>query len=628
MAINTSPIKVRILGEDKLSKKLDGIDKKSKKWAQKIGNVGDTLNRRLTLPLVIAGGASFKFAKDFNEGMAKVATLIPGNLKRVKELKKEIMNLSAETGLPLEDLTEGTYAAISAWGDSPETIDKLRIAAKAAQAGITDTRSSLSLLSAITELYGDSSKEAVLRTADLAFITQKLAKEAPFGEMAASMGKVAAVSKALGITQEQMFAVVGAGAGITGGTVAETVTQTRSLFTAVTKETPQMGKIVKQYNKKMGTDFKSAAQMMKSVGILEFLQEIDKRAETKRDFTKILGGRVEGTTIAYALLGGRAEKYNEILDAMQVKESALIEAHKEYSDGINKEGYELDKKKRKLINQAVIIGDKLLPVISKLTDSITPLLDKISKMSDEELERWLKIMGGAMLLGPSLKIISHATTAFGGLQSGALLASTNILKLSRGVSNLSAGLKGITGPNVSGLARVVGLLKATGAVAGAGALGAGIGTLLDQLILTPHAADQAEKVQKAIDKQKDIAHKMKTGKLTTKEKVEGAKELQKQKIEAWTGQFSFENLIAGGISSLFTGEKGPFEKFEEFGKESNKLQKELIDSAKIDLQKIADRETKVKIQLDNKSDSGVSVTTEKGGSKKVAPNTGAVMDGI
>ena len=56
------------------------------------------LTKYLTVPIVATGAASLKFAMDFNASMARVATLVPGNRKRIDELKESVLDLAIATG--------------------------------------------------------------------------------------------------------------------------------------------------------------------------------------------------------------------------------------------------------------------------------------------------------------------------------------------------------------------------------------------------------------------------------------------------------------------------------------------------------------------------------------------------
>ena len=94
----SSPIFVPIVGEDKLSKKLASVQSRVSKFASGVSKVGKSLTSHVTLPLGVAGVASVKLAKDFNESMANVATLIPGQKRRIMELHDSVLDLAAGMG--------------------------------------------------------------------------------------------------------------------------------------------------------------------------------------------------------------------------------------------------------------------------------------------------------------------------------------------------------------------------------------------------------------------------------------------------------------------------------------------------------------------------------------------------
>ena len=111
--------------KDNFSNVLESIDKKTRdfqKTAQRMGrdvwqtgktleNTGKTLTKGLTTPIVGVGVAAAKMSTDFNESLANIGTLIPGQVKRIEELKggiqvpmlarlslKSVLILAAEIG--------------------------------------------------------------------------------------------------------------------------------------------------------------------------------------------------------------------------------------------------------------------------------------------------------------------------------------------------------------------------------------------------------------------------------------------------------------------------------------------------------------------------------------------------
>jgi len=107
---------------DGLNKDLSKAQSTVQAWGQKISAVGGTLTRSVTLPIVAIGTAAVKASLDFNKGMANVATLIPGNVARVDELKKAVQDLAVDVGASTSDLSDGLYQVISAFGDTADSV--------------------------------------------------------------------------------------------------------------------------------------------------------------------------------------------------------------------------------------------------------------------------------------------------------------------------------------------------------------------------------------------------------------------------------------------------------------------------------------------------------------------------
>ena len=123
-------------------------------------------------------------------------------------------------------------------GDSADSSESLRLAAKSAKAGIAETTDAINLISAVTKGYGDTSIAAQQKVSDFAFETVKLG-QTTFPELAASMGKVVPLAAALGVKQEELWAQMATLTGDTGG-AAEVTTQLRATYQAILSPTKEM----------------------------------------------------------------------------------------------------------------------------------------------------------------------------------------------------------------------------------------------------------------------------------------------------------------------------------------------------------------------------------------------------
>jgi hypothetical protein len=599
-----SPIKTVITGKDELSKKMDEIQKRVKKFSDSTKRIGRSLTRNLTLPMAAAGGISLKFATDFNEGMANVATLIPGNLKRVKQLKGEILDLSKATGKSTQDLTEGLYQTISAFQDSEETMERLRIATKAGMAGRAETIESLKMLSAITKGYGDTSIKAMKQTSDFAFSIVKLG-ETTFPDLASSIGSTVPLADALGVDLKQLSTAF---ATMTGpmGNAAETSTKIRGIFTAVIKQTGGMEKIIK----KLGLGFTSASNAMKKMGMRPFLQLMKIATSTTKDKNKALKelgfssfkamkkslglieatekmsdvlkvnqdrlGKVftrqEGLIGVTALLGGLTDAYAKKTKLMNNVTGATTEAFKEQTEGINKAGQEFKEAKAEMIALAIKIGDKLIPVATRFLKTLMPIIDKISKLDDDTFEWGLKLAGLTMLIGPlvtGVGIFAGSLTNIIGLLSKTKAGTLMVIK---SVSALKTQFAG--GAKAAGkFATATGII---GGVTAAGTAGYAVGSLISGLVLEPIAEEKYRTFEDIANVRRRAQEAIRLGKGPA-EQLKALRELRIAGMKLPETVNSFESGM-GTIASIFTDVESPLEKIKRESEKMADAQKRLIES--------------------------------------------------
>jgi TP901 family phage tail tape measure protein len=524
--LKVSPIKVLITGEDKLSKKMDKVQRRIQAFATVTNKIGRGLTAGITMPLAAVGAVGLKAANDLNKGFANISTLIPGQTERLKGLRSETMKLSAETGQSFEDLTKGLYDTVSAFGDTEETMGRLTVASKAAKAGVSTVEDSLSLLSAVTKGYGDTSEKATQKAADLAFMTVKLG-QTTFPELSQSIGKVVPLAAALKTEQTELFGAMATLTGVTGD-AAEVSTQLSSVYSAVLKPSGKMTKMAKELG------YESAAAMLKQEGLGKSLLKIGaassglKKVEkgvkklgfasldaminqlgfakanekiqsiSKRDDSVLAKAlkRKEALVAVLALLGGQsenfAEKTRKMEDAVESETSTMLEAYREQTEGINKVGHSFEQTRQRMMGLAVRIGDRLLPIAERFMNMIEPWVRRFEKMDSATLDLTLKLAGFAAAAGPILLIVSNMATKAGTMLQVFGSLGPSATDAAGGLSEIGGATAGITGAKNATL----GLGSAVGAL-GALLAGYAIGTALYKGVIEPFNEFKREKAKLA-----------------------------------------------------------------------------------------------------------------------------------
>lgn len=415
--VNLGTLFASLLLEDDFSgtfkKYLDEQDKALKK-ANDVANGFKVAGTAITA----FGTASVAAAAKLNKSMANVATLIPGNTERIKELKSSVQDMSIALGKSTDDLSEGLYEVISSLGDTSDTLKILEINAKAGAAGLASTQDALKFTSAVTKTYGDTSAEAFQKVSDLGFQAVNLG-QTTFPELAGAIGRVAPLAKETGVSMEEMFAIIATATGVTGNT-NEVITQMSAAITAVVSPTKDLSEAYEA----MG--IKSGEALIRQEGLAGALQKLAKYAkDTEKPFIDLVG-RKEAWVIASSLAGAQAENLTQKMAAMQKVAGSTDTAFKEQTQGIAAASHQWEIWKNTVTVALQKTGDAIL-------DHMNPALQAAAIGFSE-------MAGKAIASAGELSQVALAAKALG---AGNAVAS---------IGNLTSGLTGLTG--AAGAARL------------------------------------------------------------------------------------------------------------------------------------------------------------------------------
>jgi TP901 family phage tail tape measure protein len=522
----------------KSMQRLNKVTKKTGFSLQKARSAIDGIGRKLSIAaagMAAFGGVSIKSALDLNKSMANVSTLLSTGANDVHKLKTTVQDMSVETGKSTEDLAEGLYEVISAFGDTAAASGQLKIATRAGVAGRASTLESIKMLSAVTKGYGDTSEEALQKVSDLAFKTVELG-QTTFPELAASMGRVVPLASSMNTSQNELFATMATLTGVTGS-ASEVTTQLASVYASFLKPSENMTKLAKKQG------FESAATMMKSLGLAKTMEVLKDATKGEADEVAKFIKRKEGQIAVLALTGGQYDTYSDKLEKMEVVTNATDAAYRKQTQGINAQGHSWDKTRRRMDRFMQRLGDKLLPVLSKLLDKLEPLIEYLENMSDETIESWIA-------LGKWVGILALATKALGGLLS--VVETFGTLKnLTTGIGNVSSSMNGLPGK----IGATTSALMKFNAAAAAFAGGYAIGTAVKEIPLDPHQKKLLKRRESLQEQNVQAGGALKYG--TVEEKEAQIDKLQKaMKADKW--ELGYEDIAGSAMSAFSFGAiKGP-----------------------------------------------------------------------
>ena len=379
---------------------------------------------------VTAVGAAFyagpvKNAMEWQQQMQNVATLLDGDVKgRVAQLNKEVMNLSNSTGIGTQDLTDGLYQVVSAFGDSADASKQLEIAAKAAKAGGATTTDAINLLSAVTKGYGDTSAEAQQKAADLAFATVKLGQTS-FPELASSMGQVIPLASTLGAKQEDLFGAMATLTGVTGST-SEVTTQLKATMQAFLSPSTAMQKSLE----KLG--YASGKEMLESEGLQGALEKLKGSVNDDELAFANLFSSVEAKNAVLALAGTQADNFTEKTRQMYEATGAAETAFKTATDSAEAR---MAKAKNSITNLGTVLGSMLLPKVGEVAEKVSNLATKFSEFAQENPQ--------------VIATVAKVAAGLVGLKAGGLIAKLGFLQVKGGILSVQKAFTMIKGLGIT-----------------------------------------------------------------------------------------------------------------------------------------------------------------------------------
>ncbi|MFO7537621.1 MAG: phage tail tape measure protein [Chloroflexota bacterium] len=420
---------VKLVGDiADFQEKMDSAADRVQSAGRTIQSAGRTMTTHVTAPLLGAAVGATHFANQYNAGMANVASLGEEAQAHIAEWKPLVQDIAIEVGKSTGDMSDGLYNVVSAFGVADDTLDVLRINALAAAAGLSTTTEAIDLTSAVTKAYGDTSAEAVQHAADLALRTVQLG-QTTFPELAASVGKVTPLTNALGVSQEELFAVMATATGVTGG-AAEVSTQLRGVLQALMAPTRDMAVVMDSYG------YSSGEAMLEALGLHGVMELLVADAEEGGYPLQALIGSIEGQTLAMAMAGSLSDEYVAKLGEMGDVAGTVDEAVAAQTEGVNANGFAMQQAGVRAQVMAERVGDALAPALTALLIAAEPVIGWLEEaatwFANADQEQQLLIAGvlaAVAAIGPLLMVIGTLTTGLGVVASviGFLLSPIGLL---------------------------------------------------------------------------------------------------------------------------------------------------------------------------------------------------------
>jgi TP901 family phage tail tape measure protein len=420
----TAPMNNAIKTMERSAKKSQRMGKDIQKAGRRISDMGASFTKKLTVSIVDAGAASLKMSSDFENSMAKVATIADTTKVPISNLKQQVLDLSNKTGVGATDIAEAQYQAISAGVDTAASVNFVKTAIKAAKGGFTDTTTAVDGLTTVLNAYGKKAGEAS-KISDQMMVAQNFGKTT-FGAMASSMGNVIPIASSLNVSTEELFSSVAVLTKNGIGT-SEAVTGLKAAYSNILKPTADASKTAE----KLGLNFSAAH--LKSVGWSKFLGEIKEKTKGNTTTMAKLFGSTEALNSVTVLAGKGSKDFSGAMKKMEKSTGATQKAYKKMLTPSEKMNISINKIK----NNSIKVGTALTPVFEKVAFKISDIGDKFGNLSDSQVDTIVKFAGIIALVGSCLIVIGKLKTGIGSV----VKSTKKIVKVYKGATKAVKAIK-------------------------------------------------------------------------------------------------------------------------------------------------------------------------------------------
>lgn len=472
--LNSLPNKIQAVGQQ-----MQISGQKIADAGQKISGVGQTLTTRVTLPLAAVGAASVKYASDFYTSMAKVGTIADTSSVSIESLKSQIVDLSSETGVAASDIAQSTYDAISAGQSTEDSVNAVSAAIKLAKGGFTDTATAMDVLTTTQNAYGKSAG-SLMDISDRLITTQNLGKTT-VAQLGTEIGNVIPTANMYHVSLDELSAGYVA---LTKNGV-NTATSTTAL-NAMIQELGKSGTTVSDIlQKKTG---KSFAELMDSgMSLTDVLKIIQDEAEKNGQSIGDMFGNKRSITAA-ATLTQHAEDFASALDAMG-QSAGAAQAAFDKMEATPAE--QMEKALNDLKNDAIDIGNALMPEVTSVVGKIRELAQAFAQLSPQQQQAVVKAGLLAAAIGPVVSIVGKLTSGIGYAVSGIGTVIEKIGDFQKAIGTAGTTLNALDTAMGVGTLATTGIATAMGAgVVAAGNLAAQYATTHDELFKNVDAVEQ------------------------------------------------------------------------------------------------------------------------------------------
>lgn len=423
----------------------EGASGKLTSLGSALTSVGSSMTKYVTTPLLGIGTAAVAVGNKFESAMSRVGAISAATGDQMEELTDQAMELGASTAFSASEAAAGMENLASAGFTVEEIME--------AMPGLLDlAASSGAELATASEIAASAIRGFGLEASSATHVADVFAEaaartNAQTEDMGEAMKYIAPVAKAMGQNLEETAAAIGimSDAGIKG---SQAGTALRGALSRLAKPTEAMIATMES----LGLSFYDAqGNMLPLNGIIsELEQNTAHLTQEQRNHALVtLFGQNSLSGMLALMERGSGELIN-LTESFKAADGAAASMAETMLD--NTAG-SLEEMMGAVETLMINIQQVLAPVITKVANGISNLINKFNGMSEEAQKAIVVFAGIVAAIGPVMLIVGKLLTMLGTLP-------TTIASVKTGLGVLKTALAGISAPVVAVVAVITTLVAA------------------------------------------------------------------------------------------------------------------------------------------------------------------------
>lgn len=365
--------------------------------------VGQTMTRKISMPLALIGGYAVKTAAEFETSFAKIQGLVGVSADEMAALEEAAARLGPEFGKSSTEAAEALFFITSAGLRGTDAIEALESSLKASAIGLGETAVVADLVTSAVNAYGSATLGATKAT-DVLTAAVRYGKLEP-ADLAQSMGMVLPVASAMGVSFNDVGAAFAA-MSRTGTDASMAATQLRQILATILNPTAEAREELDKY----GLSADGLRQQLRERGLLSVLQTLTGTLGLNDDAIARVFGNIRALSGVLDLMGSNVAATEQIFRDMNDVLGMTDEALAITADTA---AFQFQQALAELKETLRGIGEDLLPIVQDMVEGIRGLVDRFRELSPATQDFITKVGLGLAVAGPFLIVIGNLVSTVG-----------------------------------------------------------------------------------------------------------------------------------------------------------------------------------------------------------------------